>query len=778
MNVFRKRAASGRHPWQHAAAAVISLTLCGCAGSFIPDYPDAVPDIQIPDGLAFDIPDVQADATADETKCARNCYDRVCGPDGCGGDCGTCPPGTVCSLDYSICLAQAVLLPDGSPCGRNSVCAPELADPFTPGEYYDNPDWPRCMDHQCQGLLCESGMCTRPCVVHVDETINGTGISGADGIEDNIAESDCVAAAGTLHSGDMMCAGRKAARDGSLQGVCVPAASFMPCNPSDKCQGDEACGYIRTKTGMERRCLAALDSGAAYAGTCGYDQASGISVACVQGFCSDRGCTKPCDKVEDCLSVDAKCDRGLCRGTGQACIADGDCSSWVCGAAVGFDDTPVSACRPRSCGGDLECPGDFFCSPDFGLDQTGNVIASGWCAPVVAGGAPVGAPCGGGPDGPVTVCRNRDMCIDGYCSARCRDDLDCFVHGDMRCSLSQTLYAEGYISVDQWIETGYCVPTGYRREGCTSDSDCGGRVCTPFVSKGMGEAEVVTTCMEPPPDSWPLGTACGELAWDAVCRSRFCFGSDVPDGIPGWCSQLCATDADCPESQPWLSQSFRWICAGLPVLGGDSPRADDDLFASWCVPVPAASSWQDCGATRVCPDTGEVCSPILRAGPGISEERVDYRCVTAGPGTPPGTICNPFGDGSDCSTGICSPSATSDIGFCSFTCGNDIDCAAFGETVTCQAAQVGLDSSGNPLSADVCRMTGECIVCQDDTDCPAAGRCVNIAGSYWWEDMRCVRECTADEDCADITGMACSDVAPVFSASSLKLKACMTPSCS
>ena len=764
-----------------AAIAATCLAISACAWDFIPDPPD-IPDLDglvLPDGSDFDIPDAGGETDEGEVVCKRNCYDRVCGPDDCGGTCGQCPPGTVCSLDYSICLAESVLLPDGSPCGRNSVCVPELEDPFNPGEYYSNSDWPRCMDHQCAGLKCERGVCSRPCVVRNDSVVNGTGINGADGIEDNTADSDCPLATGGLFQGATMCVARKRNSSGQLEGVCVPGSSFTPCNPMDNCPGEEGCSYVRTTNGMERRCVAPLESDVLFTEPCGWDDTTGLSYVCRSGLCMEKGCTRPCDVDADCLTEGAECDRGLCAGTGFACLNDADCSPWKCGSSVVIDETMTRACEPRSCVGDLDCRGGAsYCEPGFGWDDMGQIVSSGWCARADEDGAPVGTPCGDPDGGPLVVCRNAGLCIDGFCSARCDDDFDCYVHGDFRCALSQILYSEGYISVDQWLDTGFCVPSGYRREGCTSDESCGERACTPFVSEARGTREVVTTCMDPPEDGWPIGTPCGELAWDAVCRSRFCFGEDIPNGVPGWCSQVCASDLDCPGSTFMQSAEWRWVCAGLPVIGADSPRADDDLFASWCVPVPVASTLDDCGSTRICAAPDQVCSPILRAGPGVVDERVDYRCVAAGSGAVPGSICDPFGDGTDCVTGICSPSAMTDIGFCSHVCLSDDQCAQFGEGVTCQPSHRGNSTDGEPLTADVCRMTGECIICQDDTDCSEGARCVNIGFNYWYEDMRCVRECVDDSDCADITGMACEDISPVFSASSIKLRACMTPSCS
>lgn len=43
--------------------------------------------------------------------CLRNCDSRVCGPDGCGGSCGTCPPGKTCST-----AGTCIEIGSGDPC--------------------------------------------------------------------------------------------------------------------------------------------------------------------------------------------------------------------------------------------------------------------------------------------------------------------------------------------------------------------------------------------------------------------------------------------------------------------------------------------------------------------------------------------------------------------------------------------------------------------------------------------------------------------------------------
>lgn len=745
-----------------AILAVLPVLSAGCLDNLIPSYPDysGLQDVSQPDGVIVDVFEVESETAV----CERNCWDRVCGPDDCGGTCGTCPVGTLCALDYSICLEESVLLPTGSVCGQTSVCDPLIEDYSTPGVFYDNPDWPGCLDYQCHDLLCERGLCTGQCVVRNDTRFNGSELDGADGIEDDTSNSDCYKAEGSAWQGEMMCVGRYMNSKGQVVGVCHPASSFMACNPSDACPGIEDCSYVNVMGVMERRCTAVIPGGAKTGDECGFNQITGQTVLCRSWLCADEGCTVPCDTDDECQTE---------------CAENSDCSPMVCGAAVAVDGFAVKACTPRNCVADRDCRNpDYYCADSFGKDDTGAVVAVGVCRKAVAGGAPVGAACGADTAGGGTVvCRNRDMCFDGFCSARCEQASDCADAPGSVCGIRQEYYSNGFIGPNLWINTGWCIHTGTRSGFCVDNSDCREGVCTPWTVDTDDGQFVMTSCMAPPAESWPLGTECGELAWNTVCENRFCHGEDIANGQPGWCSRLCSVDADCPELASLGSVDYRWICAGLPVFGQSSGAVEDDLYASWCVPTGAAGSLEDCSVSRFCADPSLVCSPVLRAGPGALHERVDYLCLEAGDGGPIGAICDPFGDGSDCASRLCVASTVGGVGFCSYVCGNEIDCLMFGEGVTCGSVHMGYSTDRRDLAADVCLMEGECVICEDDADCSEDFRCANVSGNYWVNSMRCVRTCDTDADCSSSSGIACVGVSASFSASSQAFNACMTPLC-
>jgi len=762
-----------------AAMCALHLSVSGCFGDLIPDRPDlAGYDVSFPDSFPFDLPpELPGDATGDGPACPRNCYERVCGPDGCGGTCGTCPAGTVCSLDYSICLVTDVLRPAGSVCGQNAACEPKLENPVYPGTYYDNPDWPACTGYQCQGLVCDQGLCSAACEISVDQLVNGTDVSASDGIEDEVGTSDCPEFTGSGFKGPSICVSRGMANLGEPAGVCVPWSSMAPCNPGSECGAGEYCGYIRIGSAVERRCLARIAGGAATGSACGYDRPEDTNTLCESGNCFSDWCTSPCDTDADCILPGNLCQAGLCAGTGRSCSIDSDCSPLSCGT-VQVDRIAVRGCVARSCTGDRDCPGDdLFCSPEVASVSAGPSAHQGRCRPVTEGGEPVGSPCGPDLSGGQRVCRNTGMCLDGTCASTCDDDLDCFVQGSLRCSYRDRVYASGYLGIPVWLRSGLCIPAGYATDGCRVDADCDGSSCTPWAGGEQAAPEVVTTCMKPAGESWPIGTACGELAGGNACSSGYCFGQDVDLGRVGWCSRVCRDDRDCPDLSYMGTGSFKWICGGLPILGGSSPSISDDLFASWCVPIDAESSLQDCADERECSSPGQTCLPLLRAGPPAPRDLVDYLCVAGTAGAALGSLCDPSGDGSDCASRLCMPAAAAGVGFCSRTCRDIADCAVFGDGVDCDAVPIGRSRGGETLTADICRITGDCVVCRDDSDCDSLHRCVNVASSWWYQDLRCVRTCAADSDCAASAGTSCSQIDWIMSASGDTFDACMTPVC-
>jgi hypothetical protein len=165
--------------------------------------------------------------------CTRNCADKDCGPDGCGGDCGPCAPGETCSATgRCICVPTC----GGSVCGDNGcggscgtcvpgesceggACVCTQAGARGPGELCD-------VDSQCCPYPGVPRFCTR-----------GTGTTC-------IALKACRYGHGGPCAGDCDCQGELECQNGACRcpsgrvphpdGGCCPSGR-TPC-------GDTCCG--------------------------------------------------------------------------------------------------------------------------------------------------------------------------------------------------------------------------------------------------------------------------------------------------------------------------------------------------------------------------------------------------------------------------------------------------------------------------------------------------------------------------------------------------------
>src|SRR5262245_59420620 len=83
----------------------------------------------------------------DPPRCTPNCTGKICGDDGCGGTCGTCPGAQdVCQNGHCICVPQCA---PANACGANGC----------------NGSCGTCAGQTCQGTTlttneCQGGVCT------------------------------------------------------------------------------------------------------------------------------------------------------------------------------------------------------------------------------------------------------------------------------------------------------------------------------------------------------------------------------------------------------------------------------------------------------------------------------------------------------------------------------------------------------------------------------------------------------------------------------------------
>ena len=167
-------------------------------------------------------------------ECTPQCDGRVCGPDGCGGSCGTCPVGSNCETDLGICDGDPPICSDyGEWCHFEQPCCPEwhcvnevcvdgpcrlLGDSCTDGL--------RC----CSNLVCLDGLCVP-------------------------SPGDCVATGGRCE--DLICCDLDDTCSANPEGVliCQPTAPIRPgCVHAGKRlrRGETCCPRLHAERG---RCV-------------------------------------------------------------------------------------------------------------------------------------------------------------------------------------------------------------------------------------------------------------------------------------------------------------------------------------------------------------------------------------------------------------------------------------------------------------------------------------------------------------------------------------------
>lgn len=691
---------------------------------------------------------VQSDMILD--GCVPKCWTNICGPDGCGGVCGICPEGTNCSKKQDKCISISVQKGFGGYCGQTEKCKPVIEDPYKRGSRFTNPDWPLCLDDQCQTGMCVNGICTKKCKVVKDDIINHTGEKGTDGIEDiGVSNSECGGAVKEVFQEDFICVEEEVG-----SGICLPKSSFKPCKGQDECPSNEACGFLKIKGIVESRCLAQPKNGVSFGDSCQFDPYIGKKPMCKGWACSEYGCSSPCETNNDCKTKGAKCNGGKCFGSGRSCTSDEDCGAWECqeGVVLEWPDNPLTACIPKSCAKDMDC-GDpyFYCKHQIKKFLTKSELNAprtieGRCSPKLIGGGELGEICDetkgdGMPDKP---CENQYYCIDHRCSAMCENDDDCGGGEVMKCGVKE--FTPEKADGGAKVLVPVCIWIGGDGKPCMTDKECKNVSCTPYLYYDEGNTlKVQTICMDPPkPNAVGIGNRCGAFAFGMECNNKFCLLEDAANGVPGWCSIVCESNKDCPGPTPVGSQVVKWLCEGHIFSSGGDDIPENDLYVSWCTPYPSESSFDFCVSDNSCKND-EICHPSIRVGAPSEKINVEKLCITPFGGLKRGEICDPTKK--QCASGFCSPTTIPGVGFCSGLCENDQDCADlwFGTAVCDYLTMVVGSNVPTSVKLKWCHLKVDCVVCKDDMDCPSGFRCADIGTGF--PDYRCVKACSNDADC-------------------------------
>ena len=556
--------------------------------------------------------DLGAVCTSSGACCAPDCEGKTCGGDGCGGSCGACDPGQVCGPMFE-CVDPCGAGCEGKDCGDDGcggscgVCAP--------------------------GLTCtDFGHCVEQCVVHCDGKS-----CGPDG---------CGGACAPGCPPGLFCDG-----DGLCVETCAPDCEDRVCGPDGcggscgDCDGDIAC-TIDGRCGTE--CLSCgfdpgcLELGFEGGNLVGWELVGDATVL------SALGATEaPAGQKMLYLSNSQETDG---RVTFQACVPAGTSSLhflWrfyseefkeFCGStyqdflrvtvAVSPGGIPQAVfmrtidvlCPPADCGG---CGTQYvgLTAADVAFDQ-GDVWHTGWQVANVS----IASMTAG--DEPVTLTLSFEAGDEGdsiYVSTALIDDIRLLGDCEPDCSAGDCI-EDGCGGLCGACEPGVGCEYGWCGGPC--EPSCAGKECGPDGCSG--------TCGECPPDE-----SCNTLGQCAqgcqpACQGKEC-GADGCGGTCGTCSlfEVCTDAGQCSNC---IAQCGDKVC-GDDGCGGSCGACEEGQICSQgaCLDgfgIPC-QFLEDCPEGFICPD--DIFSM------GVCTVACD---PSTGAGCPEGWTCFPnlFGD--------------------------------------------------------------------------------------------------------------------------------------
>ncbi len=271
----------------------------------------------------------------DSQVCEPNCAGRFCGGDGCGGLCGECSEGQVCTIDFSCVDLQ-------SPCG-DGICGA--------GE--------RCFNCSADcGVCCGDGAC-----VESDGEHCGTCPTDCDCLEGQ----ECQPQTGVcIELCQPNCEGRSCGSDG-CNGSCGVCEALQFCDESGSCIDPPAgCGDDSCDEGEDcNNCVA--DCGCSGAEIC-------EDARCVPTIrCGDN----ICDEGEDCSSCSADCGcPGGERCEDARCVPMERCGDSTCDEGEDCGNCPMDC----SCPGGERCEdARCICTPQCAQHECGPDGCGGSC---------------------------------------------------------------------------------------------------------------------------------------------------------------------------------------------------------------------------------------------------------------------------------------------------------------------------------------------------------------------------------------------------------------
>lgn len=263
----------------------------------------------------------------------EHCLGKICGDDGCGGDCGDCSDGDVCNGQES-CTSGGCL--EGTPldCADDDPCTIDWCDPVA-GCNHDPDNVGECSDdNECNGLesckdkTCHPGIamnCADGNLCTDDSCVQGQGCVNKDDDTNSCDDGDVCTGEeycliGTCQSKNPLeCDDGNVCTEDSCEQmagcVFVPAAGAS-CSDGNECNGEETC----SESGD---CVPGLPLPCDDGNVCTTDFCE------PEAGCLHEGAAGECDDQDAC-TVDDSCLDGECIGVPLDCDDGNPCTSESC----------------------------------------------------------------------------------------------------------------------------------------------------------------------------------------------------------------------------------------------------------------------------------------------------------------------------------------------------------------------------------------------------------------------------------------------------------------
>ena len=334
-------------------------------------------------------------------SCTPQCQGKKCGPDGCGGVCGTCSGATKHCDDAGLCTATCKPQCDGAKCGGDGcggTCGTCATGTTCSATLRCVPDAWKCdpsLYGDKQGCDCGCGARDSDCDDKTAVTIGCPTDKTACTAKGVCEVSFCTG--NSACKANQWCVGLYDKGDGTYAGACanpVPTAGApgQPCKNGGQCAtGVCLQGLCRNYCGADSDCLSnqtCIGMPVPYGGK----QSNGFAAVCV----AVKGAVSACKSQTDCAVHQQKCialidattlgPRYVCGKVTNSPPAGKSCAAFAC--PWGQQCAPTAkgpVCAPYCPGGDADCPTGWACTNvamhDAGTTDTSDDPKVAVCTP-------------------------------------------------------------------------------------------------------------------------------------------------------------------------------------------------------------------------------------------------------------------------------------------------------------------------------------------------------------------------------------------------------------